>query len=171
MTTKTKILISILAVGIIIIGAFWILENQKEVDPKRGIPDFPQILEEITIATDKTEYEQEDMVTVVMTNKKEVSIFYSFPPFMLYKYKDDRWETFLYPWREGFNKPQVEVVPPFEEIEPGSTEMKANLSKDFNDLVDTKWMISGRYKIEFQYTLDSDKEELETIFSNEFTIK
>ena len=245
MTTKTKILISILAVGIILVAGFWIWNQwfylsyycadlygefrskiekldkscQFDEDCKltdlgicvnkskyiSEIEDFEKLLikkcsgflpaemmppdlrckcennickqirekqqEQVTITTDKTEYEQGDMVTVVVTNRKEVSILCSSFPFMLYRYKDDRWEIFLYPWREGFNEPQVEVVSPFKEIEPGLTRMEANISRDFNDLVDTKWMTSGRYKIEFQYTLDPDKEELEIIFSNAFTIK
>jgi len=168
MTTRIKILIGILVVGIILIGAFWIWNEYFRPVPISGTPSLPKI-PIVTITTDKTEYEQGDRISVIITNKTEDNIFYSSFPFILYKYENDKWEIFLYPWREELMEPQVED---FEnlmiEVLP---ETKANTSKEFSGLINTKWMSLGRYKIEFKYTFDSDEEENDTIFSNEFTIK
>ena len=59
----------------------------------------------------------------------------------------------------------------WEEIESHLNEMKKDTSKEFSGLIDTKWMSIGRYRVEFKYTLDPDKEVQATIYSNEFTIK
>ena len=132
---------------------------------------FPPFGEEVTITTDKTEYGRGEMITVIVTNNREASISYSSFPFMLYKHKDRKWEAFVYPWRSGLMEPQVEVVPPFEEIEPPLVEMKTDTGKVFSDLIDTKRLVPGRYKIEFQYTIGPNKKIWETIHSNEFMIK
>ena len=145
------------------------------VDVKTGGVDCMKEIsfsqEEVAITTDKTEYEQGDVITVIVTNNKETSVFYYSFPFMLYKHKDGEWKAFVYPWRSGLMEPQVEVVSPFEEIEPLLVEMKTDTGEVFSDLIDTRRLAPGRYRVEFQYTLDHNKKVWETIYSNEFTIK
>lgn len=114
-------------------------------------------LGEVTLSTDKTEYEWGGVVTAIIVNETEKSIFYSsYFPFELYKYGDEKWEIFVY-------RPILMGEPPYPLVE-----VKAGTGTKIADLINTERTAPGRYKLGFKYTL-KDKEE--TVYSNEFTIK
>jgi len=62
-----KILIGILVIGIILAGGFWIWNEYFRPVPISGTPSLPKI-SVVTITTDKTEYEQGEMVNITMFN-------------------------------------------------------------------------------------------------------
>lgn len=64
MTTKIKILIGVLVVGVVLIGVWWIWNSQI----------YPET-QEVTITTDKAEYEQGETVKITLKNNLKESIF------------------------------------------------------------------------------------------------
>lgn len=100
MTTNTKILIRILVIGIILIGGWWIWN-----------PQIYAGAQEVTITTNKVEYEQGEVIKVTVKNELDKSIWYvDFPQRDLHfwgieRFKDNKWEDLAYTEGDNFRLP------------------------------------------------------------------
>ena len=145
MNSKAKFFIAILVIGIILIAGRWVWSEQKQV----------------IITTDKTEYEQGELVKITVKNNLDKTI--CFESCNTYFFQKKNWF-----WREYLRK-KCEINFITECID--SFEIKEFKIKLFE--VDFK---KGDYRIAIPiYTGCQNKEfpckENKTIYSNEFTIK
>lgn len=171
MITKTKILIRILIIGLISVGIVFVL-YMLGITPiaKPG----PPILGEVIIFTDKTNYEQGEVITVTIKNTLDKSIWYIkeiCPPSCcnLYKWEENQWIN--------LNNPMhcVQLVPlpsgkPYP-IKPDELKSMGSISKQWDMTIEGKIVESGKYRFSFYYGLAKDFYTEKIIYSNEFTIK
>ena len=173
---KTLLAVVIFAgMGTIIIGGGYIIgeycKNQDNQFVKLAV-------QEVTIATDKTEYERGEEINIVVKNNKHDKIFYcgagdlSGWRFNLKKKENGNWKEL--DKRELF--PTV-WTPSIRELAPNETFSVAIKKEVIEKPID-----SGTYEIGFKFFLTLDKSlenirencwerESNIIYSNEFTIK
>ena len=140
------------------------------------------LIEEVTVATDKMEYEQGENINFTLYNNYNRSIWYvpgtphcnTVPcdtiPHKIYKYFNSSWEE-AYCW--GRTCSEDTIGSPFYK------ELSANNSTSFywkQDLYDyytgTSNIEAGKYKILMIYRENSTEDSLDNeVYSNEFTIK
>ncbi len=150
-----------------------------------------EIVEEVTIATDETEYGLGEIVKTTVLNRLEFSIYADFwkGSWRILQYKNEQWNEIFngrsrtipicicgtYP--DDICPQWAPPIEKFDEIKPSES---IDWSWDQKVLQGTEkgcfnWIdaLPGKYKVEFRhfYTLDPDKREWKTIYSNEFTIK
>lgn len=120
----------------------------------------------ILVITDKENYAQGEVVTATAENNSNQPAYYSYTAWELYKYKDSGWEKVPYPWTIP------DVQPPYEllKTEPGNV-TKATVQLEFLPQVLQDSDIIGKYKLEFSYTKNSNKDsEWYKASSNEFKV-
>lgn len=136
------------------------------------IPLTRKTVKEVTITTDKTEYEQGETIEITVKNALDKDIVYIttciVEPYRVQNFLNDKWLDFV----------EIESSPRCLAKEPQFTyeKVKAGQSVEFSwdqkrILPDFGWASSGRYRVLFSYKESETSEELKTIYSNEFTIK
>jgi len=132
---------------------------------------IPFETQEVTITTDKTEYEQGETVEIIVRNNLVESIWYrewdtkcSGTSFSIGKKRDNEYS--FYPL--GLAECAMDEV----ELKPKATRIYA---LNLNEWKKTKFphtdIDTGVYKWRFIYILKNGDKESKTIYSNEFTIK
>ena len=179
MTTKTKILISILAVGIILIAGFLIWNNYFRPIPISGTPFLPQIpISKVTITTDKTEYEFGEIVEIRIENNLEKFIFldgcnpkpYGCNPYTIEKKIKNEWTLYkIGCFMEGVSKViNSNKIEKFKLSVFQNDEQAGNFRLKIDYSINCDYNLQGKEKIEYLKQLSGN---IFTIFSNEFTIK
>lgn len=176
MTTKIKILIWVLVIGVVLIVGWWVWSNF----PLMGRVWPPKL--EVTISTDKTEYRQGETVNMTVRNGLDKSIWYAdfgcYPWWKLGEQKDKGWESIevLLPIPTKYGEECIACPPP-ESTEDVLKELKPNseISKAWN-LKNCKGSIpvfinKENYRLSFAYGFSKDSWNDEIIYSNEFVIK
>ncbi len=172
MQKKTEILIGILVIGIILISGFWILNEYFKPVPISGTPFLPKI-PVVIITTDKTEYEQGEIMETVVRNNLDKSIQYNSGPsfggcanaFSI-GVKENGVEQFYA--SESFDcvLPSLELKPKSEQI------FDLKLDKHFNEWFEVHDIkFPAICKLEFNYYFAEENSKGKAIYSNEFTIK
>jgi hypothetical protein len=146
---------------------------------------------QVTIATDKTEYEQGEEVKVTVFNGLDFSIYADFwkGSWIVLQYQDGQWKEIFYGSQKtlptcicgkypGGECPEWEAPQEkFDEIKPSEKviwvwDQKILKGTDNGCSI---WVNAspGKYKVKFRhfYTLDPNEREWEKVYSNEFTIK
>jgi len=178
-------------VGTIIVGGGWLIGKQGKVS--EPIQQQPATKDEVTITTDKTEYEQGETINITVKNDLDKYIFFISPPFRndsTLKFKGlygNEWEDIiLYP---KYRFPSVMTVlgPKKEEkISIKISEIKKRCIKEKN--MNKNLLEFNKYKVGFIYDSGvlgyydvshpvnpTEMKKLlkngEKVYSNEFTIK
>ena len=163
MTTKRKILIGILVIGIVLIGGWGIWSNQIYSETR-----------EVTITTNKTEYELGETITITVRNGSDKPIWYikyACPPSCcnLFRWETNEWKNL------GDPMPCIQVIPPPTGgpyfIKPHELKLGESIKKQWDMTIGRKSAEGGRYRFSFYYGLSKDSYTEKTIYSNEFTIK
>jgi flagellin-like protein len=157
-------------IGILILVLFTILIVGVLIwQSKQEIPIWQTLKPKVTIATDKKEYEQGEIVKVTIKNNLAKSIWYKLDcgeePFDVFKYENGDWKQ-IHQWLLT----KCPAIPVIEEIKRGGIrEVK------YNGIWKGLFAIKGKYKIGLNYSLfkpeNGKLKEPKTIYSNEFTIK
>ena len=176
-TVKTLLAVVIFTgLGTIIIGGGYLIGGHyKNVTENRITKS---IVKEVTITTDKTEYEKGEEINIVVKNNKQDKIFHcgagdlSGWRWNLKKKENENWKEL-----DGKELFQTVWTPPIREVAPNETFSVAGKKE-----VIEKPINSGIYKIGFKFFLTLDKNlenirencwerESNIIYSNEFIIK
>ncbi len=182
MDKRIKILIGILALGIILIGGFWIWNNYQPIEESEE--------QQVTIITDKTEYEQGEEIKITIKNNLEKGIYFHtsfimpFSTIFLEGYKDGKWldcdelncNIYGLAFVAGDQSPYIKMKTATRLV-PGdefSFTTWWTVGEDLNFTVAEKY----RFRLEYYSEKISKRttwEEFRTLenaaYSNEFTIK
>ena len=152
--------------------------------------------EEVTIATDKTEYEQGELIKITVRNDLDVPIlYYDSERFWGIEYlEDEEWKNLAYERGGGFQLTKEDIndicyIGLDERMPPVEMKSYSTLSQQWNqricpfgegDLGEPRFVEyigTGRYRLIFYYGFEISNEDphktsnQKTIYSNEFTIK
>ena len=171
--TNKKLFYGILVVVLAIVGIGLFMLNR--------LSTTPTLTQEVTITTDKLEYEPGAQIKIMARNCLDESIWYiyakPYPWWKLEKREDGIWKSMgiLLPTLTEFGKQCIAPPPPLS-IEEISYELEPN--SEINDIWDqrkcngsTAFIEPGTYRILFNYGFNIDSINKKTIYSNEFTIK
>ncbi len=134
-----------------------------------------KLIEEVSITTDKMEYEQGEMVEITIENNSEKEQGMSYPPYIIERFKNNSWIPIKQIW--------LSCGMFYEEIEFITIKSKDKLKYEWDQQeswcgsIDLLWgefsnqVQSGKYRIKSIKIGFPDPENYETIYSNEFTIK
>lgn len=151
-------------------------ELKKEVEKLKAVEE--KTLGEVTITTDKTEYEQGEEISYVVKNNKNSSIW--FPQafyldtslFDIEKKEGDEWIVLGY--SRKCPPPGYREAPPLIEIKSGEFQ-KLSWDQTFCNIITdkTEKASEGLYRIKFRYYLKPalGLENYREVHSNEFIIK
>jgi hypothetical protein len=183
MTTKTKILIGVLIIGLVSGCVLFALYIRGAISPWRP---GPPILGTVSIFTDKTEYEQGETVKITIRNNLDKSIWYLSDRsswWDLEKQVNKDWKQIdLFPPISTEGREEcVQPLPP-QSIEEILKELKPNFEiEDTWNLrnceleigvsISIDFIDSGNYRLSFTYGFSKDSYGEKIIYSNEFTIK
>ena len=192
METKTKILIGVLIVGVILIGGWRVWNRYFRPVGISGTPLLPKIpIAPVRLTTDKTEYEQGEKMKIIINNNRNNRIYllleqdiYAEPiKIGIEKYENGSWASPLPPFAL-FSKNQK--CGPFgqgprggcEKIEP-QEKLEIEKSLYYSKCVDGQpkqfSFPPGRYRLKIgigeKCWAGTGKEAPNIIYSNEFTIK
>lgn len=157
----------------------------------------PEIEKEITIVTDKTEYEQGEIIKIVVNNGLDKSILYSNGGGRFWDieyFADDKWINPDYKEGDGFqltkkNIGEVCYIALYERSFPEELTSQLNLTAQWNQKICpfgiegpdkpkiVKYIESGKYRLVFGYGFEISSNdpfkisEPTVVYSNEFTIK
>lgn len=137
--------------------------------------------EGVTIATDKTEYGQGEVVEIIVRNGLDKPIWYIKEVCLpsccnLYKWEDSEWKSLGNPMPctqltaplRCIQSPEepciIEVTP--NELKPGESTRKQWGMMIWGELAE-----SGKYQLSFYYGLSKKNYTEKTVYSNEFIIK
>ncbi|MBU3925325.1 protease complex subunit PrcB family protein [Patescibacteria group bacterium] len=132
----------------------------------------------ITISTDKTEYEQEETVKIIIKNnsKKEFAIYQRYGgsfSFMVEKMNNGEWKEIINTEECSCGAvceaPQYIILESGEMIDDG-WDQKEIICDSLNNPI-SKQAIPGKYRIKIILNPLYKSKNLKTIYSNEFTIK
>ena len=150
----------------------------KSIDSIKILEAQTKIIKEVTITTDKTEYEEEETVKIILRNNLSKSIWYLNghklcsdinKGYRIYQFLAEEW---------------IDVTPPMDcpAIEEAGLPIFKELSS--NDSVVFTWDLKildkvkgsieappGKYKFLMFYKEDEKTEKLKEVYSNEFAIK
>lgn len=174
MTTKMKILIGILVV-VILISVFCVIATYSAGKMTCWCGIFctgrPVVIpKQVTVTTDKTEYEQGETVKIMVRNGLDKSIWYikeECDPSCcgLYEWKNDKWEFVENPM------PCIQFTGPHVK-KPDELKLNEEIRRQWDMKVwGGEFAEGGRYKFSFHYGLTKNSYRENTIYSNEFTIK
>jgi hypothetical protein len=182
---KKWIWIVSIIVLIILIGIWWVWSSQI----------FSKI-QEVTITTDKTEYEQGELIKITVRNGLDVPIlYYDNERFWGIEYlEDEEWKNPEYERGGGFQLTKENIndicyIRLYERIPPVEMKSYSTLLQQWNQRICpfgegdpgeprfVKYIGTGRYRLIFYYGFEISNEDpykisnQKTIYSNEFTIK
>ncbi|TSC53947.1 MAG: hypothetical protein LiPW16_232 [Microgenomates group bacterium LiPW_16] len=179
MTTKTKILIGILIIGLIGGGGLFMLYIRGIIPPWRS---GPPILGTVSISTAKTEYEQGETVEITLKNTMDKPIWYTdfgcHPWWKLEKQENKDWKLveILLPTSTKYGQECIACPPPqsteevLKELKPYS---EVNMVWDLRNCkgATPAFIDLGNYRLSFAYGFSKNLWNEKTIYSNEFTMK
>lgn len=168
---KNLVLIVIIIVILVISVSVWYyIKTNKITSP----PPEDDNATYISIATDKTQYEQGEIVKIKIENKLNESIWYTkdLCPISccnLSQYKNDKWETSGNPIHC-----LTVALPPsgkIPEVKPAELKINESIEVEWDMKMGRKSVESGRYKFSFSYGLDKNNFTEESSYSNDFMIQ
>ena len=149
--------------------------------PKTDLPIVNPVVEtkigEVVITTDKMEYEQGEEVKIIIENNSDQEQKISSPPYVVEKFENDNWVEVKQVWcpcngfcYDAFGplsiKSKDKLEHKWNQQESWCSDRSMPSSKEISNQVQL-----GRYRIKsIKINLD-DKDNKQTIYSNEFTIK
>jgi len=146
--------------------------EQGRGEPAEGPTPTPT--QEVTIATDKTEYEQGEIIKITVNNTSDKPIWYikeTCPPSCcnLYRWEENQWKNLNAPMPCNY------LIPPppgkSYSIEPDELKPMGSISKQWDMMLEGKISESGKYRFSFYYGSSKDNYTEKTVYSNEFTIR
>lgn len=132
-----------------------------------------KFIDDVSVVTDKTEYEQGETIKITIKNDLNKSIWYVkklCPPSCcnLYKWENNEWKNL------GDPMPCVQLTPPPSgksyHFEADELKPEENITKQWNMKIATSFAESGKYRFSFYYGLSKESYTEKTIYSNEFRI-
>lgn len=129
-----------------------------------------EILNDVTITTDKTEYEQGETLNITVRNGLDKSIWYIKVTCLpsccsLHRWENNKWENL------GDPTPCIQLpLPPGTTLESDELKPGESISKQW-DTMYGEFAKSERYRFSFHYGLSEDTYTEKTVYSPEFTIK
>lgn len=132
--------------------------------------------EDVTITTDKTEYEQGETVNITVRNGLDKSIWYikEVCPSSccnLYKWENNKWENLGDPIPCWSPPPPLPGESFLGGLKPDLLEPEAVITKQWDMTTRYGLAESGKYRFSFYYGLSENNFTEKTIYSPEFTIK
>ena len=135
---------------------------------------------EVTITTDKTEYEQGERIKIIVKNNLDEDIYYPKyegsscwkVPFGVEYFIQNEWQNISVGKIDPSNPPYPIPCPQYMAL-PSYHKLASGAMIDFSwdqQGINKGQAMPGKYRIKFIYVL-KDKKQAETIYSNEFTIK
>ena len=192
---STPIAITIIVLLTLLVEALMIYQYKllfEEISTPPVFFSFPSV-KTVIVTTDKTEYEQGEIVEITVKNNLDKSIWYvgnlpsEFPWWDFEKLENGIWEeiSIVEPLMENGKEECVLILYEQMSIEELITELKTNsrvvdewdFENCYPDFEEDKFIDSGTYRFSFIYSPDREiflegrYDELKTIYSNEFTIK
>ena len=190
--TNWKFLLIIILVIVVGGGILWCCLKFQEIK-------FSPIKSEekgVTITTDKTEYEQGEVIKINVKNSLDVPIlYYDSERFWGIEYlEDEEWKNPEYESGGGFQLTEENIndicyIKLYERMPPAEMKSDSTLSQQWNQRICpfgegdpgeprfVKYIGTGHYRLIFYYGFEIADEDLykisnqKTIYSNEFTIK
>ncbi len=133
--------------------------------------ELPEVSKgEVLITTDKTEYEQGEIIQITVKNNLDKPIWYikEICPLSccaLHKLENNEWKSLGIPF------PCIQFTYPGGSIEPYRLNSGEELKKQLDTKAQDEFAGGGKYRLSFYYGLNKDNYTEKTIYSNEFTIK
>jgi len=135
-----------------------------------------EIAEQVTITTDKTEYEQGEIVKMTVNNGLDKSIYYSYPQLGIERFDNGNWTQIKmvlagcgvpggFPY--GALSPNAKDELQWDQKEKWCSNPDPSV---ISDLI-SKQVLAGKYRIKSEIFDQNTPENKQTIYSNEFTIK
>lgn len=126
--------------------------------------------DQATITTDKTEYEQGEEVKFTVKNNLNQKIVLIAYDLMIEKLEENEWKMIR---RWGVCCGRCEPIYSYEvyadDIKKFTWDQKTFACEIFGEIPEQ--MSAGKYRVKGKYFIDEEQENIETIYSNEFTIK
>lgn len=161
----------LIVVAVIVGGAFWYINQPKKME------DIT-VVQEVTITTDKIEYEQKEKVRVSIKNNLNQGIQYwegnenRSIPFTIERLENEEWKKISIPSACGCDSRCYQEAPGIMEIGLGG---EINYEWDQKEGCQGKFIDEGKYRAWLTYYNPFDPTDFSkntfTIYSNEFTIK
>ena len=136
-----------------------------------------ELVEEVIITTDKTEYEQGEMIKITIENNSDKEQKVSYPPYIIEEFKNNNWIEIKQIWCPcGVFCEEVEwlFIKSEDELEYEWNQQKSWCNDleflTYPETISAQVSI-GKYRIKSIKIGFPDSENHETIYSNEFTIK
>ncbi len=166
--TNWKFILILLILAIIVGGGIlgYLRDFKKEMISISQFPEIkkPERIEEVIITTDKTEYEQGEIVKITVFNQKPTTVFYEIceeGSFILEEYVDENWQKF-----------SESVFPAIECESTPESLAKLEPKESFTDKsLEVEELYPGKYRVKFTYYLKRDFSNPKFSYSNEFKIK
>ena len=129
-----------------------------------------ELVEEVIITTDKTEYEQGEMVKITIKNNSGEEQGMGYPPYVIEKFENNDWETIRQLW-----------CPCDDDVLCSPHNSQLGKSREYNWFQMESWcsdstaisnqVPAGKYRIKFLVSETNSYIDLRDVYSNEFTIK